>query len=244
MTRLTAGSFMSCSAAAADPRTAGEGKKTGSAPVARASRSMRRVVLTWTPGVPPEELDDPGGHAGAEGGQLLDRGQPGGRPGGQPDDVAARERGLQVGGRRGAQRRIDLRIRLPGVDDDALGEPEALLQPLLQPQVGPLRGRDHGADNALLDGALEQARDPGLGDVELGGYLGLPLAEFVVHPGDAHHQASLSGIGTNGHSRSPSEVRTSAGPRVIVNRVSEEDYRLPPASRRRSGPGSPTVTRQ
>ena len=36
-------------------------------------------------------------------------------------------------------------------------------------QVGPLRGRDHGADNALLDGALEQARDPGLGDVELGG---------------------------------------------------------------------------
>ena len=52
MTRLTAGSFMSCSAAAADPRTAGEGKKTGSAPVARASRSMRRVVLTWTPGWP------------------------------------------------------------------------------------------------------------------------------------------------------------------------------------------------
>jgi len=79
-------------------------------------------------------------------------------------------------------------------------QPEALLQPLLQPQVSPLRGRDHGADNALLDGALEQARDPGLGDVELGGYLGLPLAEFVVHPGDAHHQASLSGIGTNGHS--------------------------------------------
>ena len=81
MTRPTPGSLMSCSAAAADPRTAGEGKKTGSAPVARASRSMRRVALTWTPGVaPPEELDDPGGHAGAEGGQLLDRGQPGGSP--------------------------------------------------------------------------------------------------------------------------------------------------------------------
>ena len=80
MTRLTAGSFMSCSAAAADPRTAGEGKKTGSAPVTRASRSMRRVALTWTPGVPPEELDDPGGHAGAEGGRLLDRGQSGGSP--------------------------------------------------------------------------------------------------------------------------------------------------------------------
>lgn len=82
MTRPTPGSLMSCSAAAADPRTAGERKKTGSAPVTRASRSMRRVALTWTPGVahPPEELDDPGGHAGAEDGRLLDRGQPGGSP--------------------------------------------------------------------------------------------------------------------------------------------------------------------
>ena len=77
----TEASSASCSAAPAEPRTAGEGKKTGSAPVARASRSMRRVALTWTPGVaPPEELDDPGGHAGAEGGRLLDRGQPGGSP--------------------------------------------------------------------------------------------------------------------------------------------------------------------
>ena len=50
--RCTEASSASCSAADAEPSTAGEGKKTASAPVARASRSMRRVALTCTLGLP------------------------------------------------------------------------------------------------------------------------------------------------------------------------------------------------
>ncbi|ETJ02654.1 MAG: hypothetical protein Q605_AUC00962G0002 [Actinomyces urogenitalis DORA_12] len=146
-----------------------------------------------------EELNHLGGHRHAEGCELLHRRQPGRTPGGQADHVPTRQGGLQVGRRRRGQGSANLRLPLTGVDDDALGQSVALLHGLFQHRVGPLRRRDNGAYNTLGNRALEQAGHARLRDMELGGDIGLPHPQLVVHPGDTHHEAQLGSISASRH---------------------------------------------